>query len=149
MALYGAAVLYFIQFPFITVPICAAIYSIIGNNLAEIFFGPYPTLEQYCWASIGGGALVLSGGYLLGKQMGSNFSFFPFICGISAFWGGWTCLFLYPIYTSWLFKFAYLGMNLGLLGFGYIIQQIPFWVSGSLGVVTFAGKIFNFFSHFF
>src|SRR5690606_4422694 len=101
--------------------------------------GPDPTLEQYSWCAIVAGSFFLAGSFIVDKRWGSEFSFLPYIYATLIFWGGWTALFGYPIYSSFGFRCVYLLINLFLLGFGIYVQKIVFWVFGSLGTIYFIG----------
>lgn len=86
---------------------------------------------------VGLAIMLLSWAMDVKRRGGADMSFWLHIAGAAAFWGGLT---LSDGGTE-LEKFAYLLINVGLLGFSLFLDRRVYAVFGGLGVATYLGQL--------
>jgi len=117
----------------LTMPLSLGIYSLVEDNLANFVFGT-PTLEQYCWVSVGFGAVFILISYLIDRQnLSQDYAFWSYLFGVMAFWGALTCLYETVYINSTPFKLTYLAINITMMALTVVLQRTVFAVFGACG----------------
>jgi len=94
------------------------------------------TIEVNSWISVTFGSILIGAAYYIqNKNPSEDFPFWGYLAGVSIFWGGWTTLFAWPIYTNYYFDFLYFVVNVGLLTASIYTKQRVFLFFGSVGVL--------------
>jgi len=92
------------------------------------------TVTENAWISVSFGATLISAGiYNQRANMSSNFPFWAYLFGTSIFFGGMSTLYGFPIYTSQVFKFIFLLVNIGLCLLSLYTQYRIFFLYGVFG----------------
>ena len=129
----------FYRFPFLTAPLSVSLYF-LSMDLAPLLLEPGYLSREGRWISL------FFGLFLIGVAMtveywqrrraaSADYSFWLYVFGASAFWGGLTLL----DSNSEFSKFLYCLLNVGLLLFAVLVQRRIFSIFGALGV---SGYIF-------
>lgn len=99
--------------------------------------GEYLTWREQLWVSLLFGAAVLSIAYLVDRRTKEDYSFWLYLFGVIAFWGG-----LSLMESSSEFKrFLYCLINVGLMFMAVLLRRKVFMVFGSLGVFGYLGHL--------
>lgn len=134
----GLVALYFFRFPFLLAPVALAVWY-AATNFAPVIYGDgdelysrgYPTL------SVVAGLLMLVGAYLLDRRTEEDYSFWLYLFGLAAFWGGLTS-FGGGSELEW---FAYAAINLVLVLLSVLLERRAFLPFGLVGVFLYAGHL--------
>lgn len=124
-------------FPFITAPMAVALWF-LAQDLAPLLFGDVElTRPQRAWTSVCVGAGMLLASFQADRRFASDFSFWGYLFGLMAFWGGITSM----ESASELTKFGYCLMNLLLMAAAILLERRVFLVFGALGVSGYLGHL--------
>lgn len=135
--LAGLLALRFFKFPFLTAPIAFALWY-MSMDVTPIIFGT----EDYSWdqrkiVSLWFGLAMLAGSYFVDRRTEKDFTFWTYLYGVMAFWGGLTML----ESDSELSKFIYFLINLTLIGLSVFLQRKVFVVFGAAGSFVYVGHL--------
>lgn len=131
----GLITLRYIRFPFLTAPV-AFTFWFISMDLTPLLY------ENDVWEgrkliSIVVGLIVLLISYLIDKRTREDFSFWGYLFGMLAFWGGLSFL----NSNSELSKFVYCLINIFLIFLSVWLDRRVFIVFGGLGVFGYLGHL--------
>jgi hypothetical protein len=135
-AVVGLVVLRFVRFSFMLFPVAIALWF-ASMDVATLFHHDALTWSMRSWCSIGFGALILAGAFVLDHKSKQDLAFWLYLSGLAAFWGGMTMRYEGP---EW-HKTAYLCINLALGVFGVYAQRRVFLVFATLGVLAYLGHL--------
>jgi len=137
----GLIALYFVQFPFITFPMAVAGLVFAEVDLSQMIYGPQPSIGQHAQVSVIFGFLELLLAYGIDRlNYKADFSFWIYIYGMFAFWGGLTTEFVYVYQNSFYLGLFYLFVNIALL-YGFVrLNRIIFLLAGGAGVATYVAQ---------
>jgi len=140
--LVGFLVLRWVRFTFVTFPIAFALWF-FSMDLAGIVMRRMITDEVRSWCSVLVGAGMLIVAFALDRRYSEDFSFWIYLYGVLAFWGGLSTL---PSHGE-LGKLVYFAINLGLGLLGLYVQRSTFLVFSTMGVLYYlshlAAKVFK------
>ncbi len=123
-------VLKFIRFPFLTAPIAFSLWY-MSMDLTPLLFGKMEfTWDERLWVSLWFGSGILLVAYFLDRRTKDDYSFWLYLFGTLAFWGGLSLM----QSDSEFNKFLYCVINLGLMMTSILIRRRVFIVFGSMGV---------------
>lgn len=133
----GSITMYLIPFTFLAAPVAVALWF-MSMDLAPLLLKS----ELYSWndrASIsmifGMGILALS--YLLDRRTKEDYSFWMYIFGGLAFWGGLSSM----DSDSEFSKFIYFSINIALIVLSVWLERRIFIILGTLGVFGYLGHL--------
>lgn len=130
-------VLYFIRFPFITVPIYFTL-SFMSMDAIHLFTDPkVDHWLYYCIASITIGALLNFLGFALCRRDQKDFGFWSYLFGVFLCWIGITG---WNIQTEWGY-FTYFLINLAFILLSSFFHRKIFMFFGSLGIIYYIGHL--------
>lgn len=129
--LVGFVVLRSVRFTFVTFPIAFALWffsmDVAGLVMRE---ANLPSeVRSWCSVVVGTGMLVVA--LLLDRRFEEDFSFWIYLYGLLAFWGGLSSL---PSHGE-LGKFVYFSVNLSLAMAGLLVLRTAFLVFATMGVM--------------
>jgi hypothetical protein len=127
------------RFPFLTAPIAFSLWF-MSMDVAPLLYGKTTvTGNEREWVSVGFGLVILLLAYLadLRVRAGEDFSFWGYVFGLMAFWGGLSVMDT----GSELSRFIYCLINVGLIALSVVLRQRVFIVFGSLGVFGYLGHL--------
>ena len=130
-------VLKFVRFPFLTAPIAFSLWY-MSMDLTPLLFDRVDfTWNERLWVSLwfGLGMLMLS--YLIDRRTRQDYSFWLYIFGMMAFWGGLSLM----DSSSELSKFIYCLINLGLMVIAILLERRLFMIFGALGMFGYIGHL--------
>ncbi len=127
-----------VKFSFLVMPAAIALWF-FSMDLSEIIQMTHrPSYDVRCWTSIICGLVFLIGGRIVEKlSEGVDYSFWIYLAGILAFWGGMTAL---PS-ASELNRFFYFLVNAGLIVTSLYLNRKTFAVFGAMGVFGYIGHL--------
>lgn len=133
----GAVALRFIPFPFLTAPIAFTLWY-MSMDLTPLLFGQREfTGNQGQAVSMIFGALMMIAAYCIDRRTKIDYSFWMYLFGIAAFWGGLT---LMDGGGPWS-RFAYCMINVALISIGPLVDRRVFVIFGSFGVAGYLGYL--------
>ncbi|GAA5214223.1 DUF2157 domain-containing protein [Corallincola platygyrae] len=136
----GAVILWRYRYPFMVMPIAVTAWY-LSMDLAEMLMQRSTDWEFRAFVSIWSGiAMVLIAFWIDCRRdltQPKDFSFWLYLFGVIAFWGGLTS----QHSDSELSKFLYCMTNLGLIFTGVLIFRRVFVVFGALGVSFYIGHL--------
>jgi hypothetical protein len=135
-------VLYFIRFPFITVPIY---FTLTFMSMDAIHLFADPKIDHwlyYCIASITIGTLLNLLGFALCRKDQKDFGFWSFFFGMFLSWSGLTG---WNIQTEWG-HFTYFLINFTFILLSSLFHRKIFMFFGSLGIICYIGHLAYIFS---
>ncbi len=133
----GIVALRFVRFPFLTAPIAFTMWVMSLDLMPPLWGSPGFTWSERLWESVVFGLAMLLVAYWLDRRTEDDYSFWLYLFGGMAFWGG---LSLMEGGGAWA-KFAYCLVNLALLGLSTFLDRRVFAVFGSLGVAGYLGYL--------
>jgi hypothetical protein len=135
--LVGAIALRFIRFPFLTFPIAFALWY-MSMDLTPLLFGKEDfAYHERLWVSLWFGLIMLLIAYLIDRRTQEDFSFWGYLFGLLAFWGGLSLM----DSGSQLNRFLYCLINVCLMLLSVLLQRRAFIVFGALGVFGYLGYL--------
>lgn len=133
----AAVMLRFVRFPFLTAPIAFSMWY-LSMDLTPLLFGMHEfNWEQRKVVSVCVGLLMLLASYLTDRRTARDYSFWGYLFGLVAFWGGLSLM----ESGSALNKFLYCLINLGLMLVAVLLDRRVFLVFGALGVFGYLGYL--------
>jgi hypothetical protein len=132
----GLIVLRFVQFSFLLFPVAIALWF-ASMDVAKLFGDGSLSWSTRSWCSIGFGAGVLAGAFALDQKSKADLSFWLYLAGLLAFWGGMTMRYDGP---EW-HKTVYACINLALAVCGVYLQRRAFLVFAAVGVLCYLGHL--------
>jgi hypothetical protein len=138
----ASLVLYFIRFPFVTVPIYFTL-SFMVMDAIHLFTDPKnDQWPYYCIASIAIGTLLTILAFALYRKNQKDFGFWSYLFGLFLFWCGLTG---WNIQTEWGY-FAYFLINSSLILLSNFFHRKIFIFFGSLGILYYMAHLVYTFS---
>ncbi|MDH1633361.1 DUF2157 domain-containing protein [Pseudomonas mosselii] len=134
--LAGLLMLRLIPFPFIVMPIAAALWF-MSMDLSEWFHGDLFSWEQRRTVSLWFGLGLLLVFLVIDGRTRRDYAFWGYLAGLAAFWGGLT---LMDSDGEWG-KALYCLINLGLMGLAVLLRRPVFMVFGAMGVAAYLGYL--------
>lgn len=135
--LAGAIALRFIRFPFLTAPIAFSLWY-MSMDLAPLLFGMDDfSWDQRKWVSVWFGLAILLASYLADRRFADDYSFWGYLFGMLAFWGGLSLM----NDGSDLAKLAYGLLNVALMFVSVLLERRVFIIFGALGVFGYLGYL--------
>jgi hypothetical protein len=127
------------RFPLLTAPIAFALWF-MSMDLAPLLYGKTTvTGNEREWVSVGFGLAILLLAYLADLRVrgGEDYSFWGYVFGLMAFWGGLSVM----DSSNELSRFIYCLINIGLISLSVVLRQRVFVVFGSLGMFGYLGHL--------
>jgi hypothetical protein len=135
--LVGLAVLRWVRFPFVTFPIAFALWFFSMDVAGIVLRSASLSFEVESWCSVIVGAVMLAIAYAVDRQLPEDLSFWCYLYGLLAFWGGLSSL---PPHGE-LGRFAYFAINLALGFIGVYLMRSTFLVFATMGVLAYLGHL--------
>ncbi|MEM8780867.1 MAG: DUF2157 domain-containing protein [Cyanobacteria bacterium P01_G01_bin.49] len=138
--LSGLVALWWIRFPFLTLPIAYTLWY-MSMDLTPLIFGK----EEYTWnerylVSFWFGIATIVIAFLIDRRIRrsqADFAFWLYLSGLMAFWGGLTMM---NSGGEWE-RFIYFVINLGLILLSILLRRRVFVIFGGVGVVGYLGRL--------
>ena len=126
------------RFPFLTAPVAYALWY-MSMDLPALILRRQPfAWEEKEQITTAFGAAMLFAAYVMDlRGRSDDFSFWGYLFGLAAFWGGLTSL---DSNSEWS-KLVYCLINLGLIGCSLVLQRRVFLVFGALGFFGYLGHL--------
>lgn len=129
------------RFPFLTAPLALALFF-MSMDLVPLFLGPHYLWQDKRYFSLLFGSLMIviavaADTYRRQRYGNEDFSFWLYLFGAVAFWGGLTLL----DSDSEIGKLIYCLINICLLLFSVLVQRRVFSVFGAIGVAGYIGHL--------
>jgi hypothetical protein len=141
--LVGLAVLRQVRFPFVTFPIAFALWFFSMDVAAIALRDADPSYEVRSWCSVVVGVVMLALAYAADRQFPEDLSFWCYLYGLLAFWGGLSSL---PPHGE-LGRLLYFAINVALGFLGIYLMRAMFLVFATMGVLGYlshlAGTVFR------
>ncbi|NBV22068.1 MAG: DUF2157 domain-containing protein [Proteobacteria bacterium] len=135
--LVAVVFLRFFPFPFLTAPIAFSLWY-LSMDLTPILFGVQDfSWDERKWVSVWFGLVMLLAAFLADRRTGADYSFWGYLFGLLAFWGG---LSLMDDGSEWG-KFCYGLINVGLMVVSVLLERRVFIVFGALGFFGYLGHL--------
>lgn len=127
----------FIRFTFLTAPIVFSLWYMSMDLTPLIFRKTEFSWDERLWVSLwfGLGMLVVS--YLIDRRTKEDYSFWLYLFGMMAFWGGLSLM----ESSSEVNKFFYCLINFAIMILSIILQRRLFIIFGALGVFGYIGHL--------
>jgi len=133
----GSIALKFVRFPFLSMPIAFSAWY-LSMDLTPIIFGTEGfNYEERLWISFFCGIIMLVTAYVLDRTTKEDFSFWLYLFGVIAFWGGLSLM----KNGSEFGKLEYCMINVLMVFISVLIQRRVFIVFGSLGILGYLGYL--------
>lgn len=136
--LVGLVALRYIRFPFLTAPISFALWR-MSMDVVPLIVGEYYLNEHQVTASIWFGLALLLVAYLIDNRMEEDYSFWGYLFGLMAFWGGLSVRGFDA--GSELGSFLFFLLNLFLIVVSVFLERRAFTVFGAIGVIYYLGHL--------
>jgi hypothetical protein len=135
----GVLALYFFRFPFLLTPVAFAVWYAAAVDLAPVLYGDGEELYSrgYQTISVVVGLLMLVGAYLVDRRTEADYSFWVYLFGLCAFWGGLTA-FEGGTELEWI---VYAAMNLVLVLLSVLLERRVFLPFGLVGIFLYVGHL--------
>jgi hypothetical protein len=138
--LSGLLALWWIRFPFLTLPIAYSLWY-MSMDLTPLIFGK----EEYTWVerclvSFWFGIATIIIAFLIDRRFRrsqGDFAFWLYLSGLMAFWGGLT---LMDAGSEWE-RFLYFLINLFLILLSVLLRRRVFVIFGAMGVIGYLGHL--------
>ncbi len=139
--LIGSVYLKYRPFPFLTMPIAVALFYITMDIVPFIHGVEYHSdlSDLRSLYSMFFGLLMIVLAYFFDKKEKLDYSFWLYLFGAAAFWGGLTSM----DSDKELGKFIYFLINVGLLLLSLFLYRRIFMIFGSFGVLFYIGHLAN------
>jgi len=114
------------------------LFAFAEKNLVSMIFGPVNTFSDHAAVSIAFGFVELLVAFAVDRlKLKVDYSFWIYLFGTLAFWGGWTLDYTQVYYTSQEFAFIYAAVNVVLLILAVPLNRIIFLIFGGFGFTGF------------
>jgi len=131
----GLLVLRLLPFPFITLPMAAALWF-MSMDLTQVVMGEITWQGRRLVSLCFGFNLLLISLWVDGRSK-EDFAFWGYLAGLAAFWGGLSLM----DSNSELGKAFYCLINVGLMGCAVLLRRPLFMVFGAMGVAGYLGHL--------
>jgi hypothetical protein len=133
----GLVALRYFRFPFLMAPIAFALWY-MSMDLTPILFGG----DEYSWAerrmvSLWFGLAMITGSFFVDHRTHKDYSFWGYLFGAMAFWGGLTLM----DSGNELSRFLYFLINIFLMGLSVFLQRKVFVIFGAIGIFGYIGYL--------
>jgi len=132
----GACIaLLFVRFGFLVAPLAFSCWFLSMDLAALCMRVNHLTWRQHEWVSAAVGLATIATGFGLGRTLGrkkthsEDFSFWCYLFGLLAFWGG-LCSLARTLGIPWV---SYALISVGLMAVGVAVRRVTFLVFGALG----------------
>lgn len=134
----GVVLIRHFKTPFMMMPIAVTLWY-LSMDLADMLAGGEPDWQLRSTVSMGIGALmlVLALGIEVSSTREKDYSFWLYVFGALAFWGGLSM----QQSDSEVAKLGYLLINLVMIAFGVLLKRRVFVVFGALGTAGYVGYL--------
>lgn len=135
----GAILLWRYRLPFLVMPVAVTLWY-LSMDLTPYLFGEADAswhLREAVSLWFGLAVLLLALWVDIRTRHAADYAFWLYLAGVAAFWGGLSMM----NSDSELAKFAYLCINLGMIGVAAILSRRVFAVFGALGVAGYLGHL--------
>ncbi len=133
----GFVALRFFRFPFLTAPIAFALWY-MSMDLTPIIFQDDDSLwEKRTFVSLWFGLAMIAGSYFVDRRTKEDYSFWGYLFGSIAFWGGISVL----GGTNEMSNIIYLLINVLLIGLSVFLQRKVFIIFGAIGSIGSIGHL--------
>ena len=138
--LSGLLALWWIRFPFLTLPIAYSLWY-MSMDLTPLIFGKVEyTWHERCLVSFWFGIATIIIAFLIDRRFRrshGDFAFWLYLSGLMAFWGGLT---LMDAGGEWE-RFLYFIINLFLILLSVLLRRRVFVIFGAMGVIGYLGHL--------
>jgi len=112
-----------------------------------MFLATGGSVTKDAWISVVFGTILSGAGFFVQKKnIPSQFPFWAYLFGSTIFFGGWSTLYSYPVYTSQLFKFIFFLGDVGLCFVTLYTQSRIYALYGLLGIWWYIGNtVYNYY----
>ena len=136
----GLLALWWIRFPFLTLPIAYSLWY-MSMDLTPLIFGQNEyAWNERCLVSFWFGIATIIIAFLIDRRIRRNqgdFAFWLYLSGLTAFWGGLT---LMNAGGEWE-RFLYFLINLFLILLSVLLRRRVFVIFGAMGVLGYLGHL--------
>ncbi|MBA2377871.1 MAG: DUF2157 domain-containing protein [Rubrobacter sp.] len=133
----GAVAIYFVRFPFLVAPVAFTLWF-MSMDVSPLIFGEnFYEQSGPQWVSMGFGAAMLAGSFVVDRRTEEDYAFWGYLFGMFAFWGGLS-LFEGGSEVEWA---IYGAVNLGLMLLSVLLDRRVFLVFGAIGVFGYVGHL--------
>ena len=136
-AIAGIFALRYIRFPFLAAPIFIALWALAHDSAILLSGGKDLSWMVQGWITLVFGLIILCTAYLIDLRTKENFSFWGYLFGTLAFWGGMTAL-VFRADAHWL---AYGLVNVILILLGIWFKRTVFVIFGTIGLFSYLGHL--------
>ena len=133
----GALVLRKIRFPFVTFPMAVAVWFLSMDLAGLVLEKNALYSDERNWISIAIGLVMLTASFLADRRTKQDYSFWGYLFGLAAFWGGLSLL----DSSNEFGKFVYALINLGLIFLSVFLDRRAFIVFGAIGLFGYLGHL--------
>jgi hypothetical protein len=133
----GVVALRYIRFPFITAPIAFALW-LMSMDVTPILMGRSGAFasDERAYVSLVFGAAMLFASYAIDRKTEQDYSFWGYLFGSLAFWGGFA--YLLNTQLEWL---IFCILNLVALLLSVLVERRVFAVFGAVGVFSYLAHL--------
>jgi hypothetical protein len=129
-----------VKFAFLVMPAAIALWFLSMDMTQIVAQSTQISGELRSWVSVYSGVIFILVGWLLERRSeGVDYSFWIYLAGLLAFWGGMTSL---PSHGE-LSRFIYFLINATLIGLSLYLNRKTFAVFGGVGVFIYIGHLAN------
>ena len=133
----GVIALWFFRFPFLTAPTAFVLWYVSMDLTPIISGGAVFDWELRLLVSLWFGLAMIAGSYVIDQRTEQDFSFWGYLFGLIAFWGGLSLL----NSDGEVSKFFYFLINIALLGVSLFLRRRVFMVFRAFGVLGYIGYL--------
>jgi hypothetical protein len=133
----GAIALRFVRFPFLTFPIAFSLWYMSMDLTPLLVHKTEFNWQERLWVSLVFGLVILVVAYLFDSRTEEDYSFWGYLFGLMAFWGGLSMM----DSNNQLHKFFYCLINLGLMLIAVFLARRVFLVFGGVGVFGYLAEL--------
>jgi hypothetical protein len=127
-----------VRFPLLAAPACAALWlqavTCPGGGLLDSSTG------EFCQNNIAVGCWMTSLSFLIDSDAEEDYAFWGYLFGVTAFWGGLTCLHN----GSEVQTFQYFVINVFMVVMSAVLRRKVFLIYGALGCIVYLISITNY-----
>ncbi|MBT3661628.1 MAG: DUF2157 domain-containing protein [Rhodospirillaceae bacterium] len=133
----GFLALRFFKFPFLTAPIAFALWYMSMDLTPIIFESTGFSWHERKLVSLWFGVVMIAGSYIFDHRTKEDYTFWGYLFGAIAFWGGLTLM----KSDSEFSKFLYFLTNVSLMGLSVFLQRKIFVIFGAIGSFGYIGYL--------
>jgi hypothetical protein len=125
----GLVALRFYKFAFLTAPIAFTLWYLSMDLTPILFEGDDYSFNERKWVSLVFGLFMILGSYFVDLKSKNDFSFWGYLFGTIAFWGGLSLM----DSNNELSRLFYFLINITMLGTAVFLQRKVFLIFGGIG----------------